>query len=237
MTTDSMRDEITALGCQSGKIAKHYPAGIDLANFAFQSRTASYGKPIILLTVARLVEKKGIAYALHAVARIAQHHPNLKYWVVGDGPLRESLGHLVSELGLSETVQMFGAKTDVEILQLLSKADLFLLPSITASDGDQDCSPIVLLEAQAAGVPVLSTIHCGIPEIVLDGESGYLVPERNVEALVTKIRYLIDRPQTWQEMGRNGRRFVERHFSSARLGDRLVEIYQGLLTDDVTAAT
>lgn len=236
VTTNSMRHEVIALGCPQDKIIKHYPAGIDLAKFVFRPRTARPGEPIILLTVARLVEKKGIAYALRAAAKAKQDYSNLEYWIVGEGPLREPLEVLVSELGLTETVRMFGAQTEAEVLRLLSQAHLFLLPSATGSDGDEDSSPIALLEAQAAGLPVLSTLHCGIPEIVLDGESGWLVPERDVDALAAKLCYLVERPQIWPKMGGKGRGFVEKYFSADRLSDRSVEIYQGLLTGELMQA-
>ncbi len=81
-------------------------------------------------------------------------------------------------------------------------------------------------EAQARGLPVLSTLHNGIPDGVLDGESGFLVPERDVDALAAKLSYLVEHPQNWTKMGQAGRTFVEKNYDINRLNDQLVEIYQ-----------
>ena len=131
-----------------------------------------------------------------------------------------------------------GFKTHDELQQLYADAHIFILSSVTSADGDKEGQGLVLQEAQAMGLPVLSTLHNGIPDGVLDGESGFLVPERDVDALAQKLNYLIEHPELWSEMGKAGRAFVEENFNIDKLNDRLVEIFQSLLhpeTDSKTA--
>ena len=112
------------------------------------------------------------------------------------------------------------------MVKLFQTSDIFMLPSITASDGDQEGTPVALMEAQAMGLPVLSTLHSGIPEIVRHGKSGYLVPERNAEALAERLEHLITHPQEWPLLGQEGRRIIMEHHDVSKLNRLLVEIYQ-----------
>ena len=123
-----------------------------------------------------------------------------------------------------------GGLEEDEILEVYRKAHIFVLPSVTASDGDSEGQALVLQEAQAAGIPVVSTFHNGIPDGVLNGESGFLVPERDVDALAEKLEYLIGHPEIWPEMGKCGREFVEKNYNIRRLNRRFAEIYQQLVS-------
>ena len=108
----------------------------------------------------------------------------------------------------------------------------FILASSTSRDGDMEGIPVVLMEAQACGMPVVSTLHSGIPEVVLDGESGVLVPEGDVDALTERLQYLVEHPELWPEMGRRGRKLVEQKYDIKMLNSRLVRIYEALLNDN-----
>jgi colanic acid/amylovoran biosynthesis glycosyltransferase len=110
----------------------------------------------------------------------------------------------------------------------MAEAHVFLLPSVIAADGDEEGTPTVLAEASCAGLPVLSTRHSGIPEMVLDGRTGFLVPERDVAALADRLEELLARPELWAEMGREGRRHVEAEFDVRKLNQRLVSLYAEL---------
>ena len=110
----------------------------------------------------------------------------------------------------------------------MNESHIFILSSITAKDGDQEGQGLVLQEAQAMGLPILSTYHNGIPEGVVDKKSGFLVPERDVDALADRLNYLIEHPNTWQDMGKTGREFVEKKYDIKKLNQKLVEIYQRL---------
>lgn len=229
VTTDSMLEQLEGLGCPKQNIIKHYPAGIDLHRIQFRYRSLDVTRPIRFLTVARLVEKKGITVALQALAKVKAQGYQIEYSIIGEGPLRRQIELLVSELKLQDAVTMHGAKNDLDVMSALLEADIFMLPSMTSSDGDEDPSPIALLEAQAAGLPILSTMHSGIPEIVRDGKSAYLVPEGDQAALADAVIELLNHPESWAGMGHQGRSLVESQFSSDMLGDRLAAIYQKML--------
>jgi colanic acid/amylovoran biosynthesis glycosyltransferase len=117
-----------------------------------------------------------------------------------------------------------------ECLKLYQEANIFILPSVTSDNEDQEGTPVVLMEAQAMGLPVISTFHSGIPEVVVEGKSGFLVPEKDVDALAEKLEGLIEHPEIWPEMGRYGRKFVEERYDIKKLNQQLVEIYQNLIS-------
>jgi colanic acid/amylovoran biosynthesis glycosyltransferase len=121
-------------------------------------------------------------------------------------------------------VQILGFKNRSEVRQLYRTAHIFLLPSVTARDGDREGSPVVLLEAQAAGLPVVATRHSAIPEIVADGQSGYLVPERDADALAARLRDLLANPARWAEFGRAGRAIIVENHDQRRHCDRLEQL-------------
>ena len=222
-----LREKLLALGCPPERTLLHR-IGVDTARFSFAPRTLAPGEPVRLMTTARLVEKKGLEYSIRAFALAAERHPGLRYRIVGDGPLRGRLQQLIAELGLGERVELAGWRSQEEVRRMYAEAHLFVLASVTAENGDEEGQGLVLQEAQAMGLPVICTRHNGFPEGVRDGESGLLVPERDVEALAAAITQLAACPERWPAMGRAGRAHVEAHFDNAALNDRLVEIYQSL---------
>jgi colanic acid/amylovoran biosynthesis glycosyltransferase len=223
-----LRDKLLAIGCPPERIGLHR-IGVDTDRFSFAPRTHTPGEPIRLLTTARLVEKKGLEYAIRAVAIAGARVPGLRYTIVGDGPLRERLQKLIAELGLGERVELAGWRNQDEVRRLYAESQLFCLASVTASDGDEEGQGLVLQEAQAMGLPVVCTRHNGFPEGMRDGESGLLVPERDVEALAAAIVELATHPERWPAMGRAGREHVEQHFDNDRLNDQLVAIYEDVV--------
>jgi len=220
------------LGCDQSKI-EILPVGLRISKFKFFPRGISKEGSIKILTVGRLVEKKGHKYAINAIANIISKYKNIKYIIAGDGPLRRDLEFQVESLGVSNYVEFLGAVDEDEVLKLYQQAHIFILPSVTASDGDMEGQALVLQEAQASGLPVISTFHNGIPEGVLDGKSGFLVPEKDVDALADRLEYLIEHPEIWPKMGREGRKFVEDKYDIQKLNGRLVEIYKRLIYREV----
>jgi colanic acid/amylovoran biosynthesis glycosyltransferase len=179
--------------------------------------------------VGRLVEKKGIEYAIRAVAKLHDQGCDLEYEIIGDGPLRATLQTLIRDLGVAGIVSLPGGKDRNGVIHSLQRADVFLAPSVRAEDGDEDGPANVLKEAMATGLPVVATQHGGIPELVQDGVSGFLVPERDADTLAERLAYLIDHPDAWGSMGRAGRAFVEQHFEKNVVLDELVDFYQQTL--------
>ncbi len=227
------KQSLIKLGCPPQKIVVHR-MGVDLSKFAFVPRRPRGDGAVHLLTVARLVEKKGIEYAIKAVAKVAQRHPQITYSVVGDGPLRAELASLIESLSVDGKIKLLGWRRQEEIVEFMKGADILLAPSVTSADGDQEGIPVALMEAMAQGLPVLSTWHSGIPELVQDGQSGFLVPERDAEALADRLEYLVEHPKLWAEMGKAGRDYVEKHYNINTLNDRLIQLYQRLLAGDLS---
>ena len=143
---------ILRLGCPPQKVEVHH-MGVDTARLTFRPRVGD-GGPMKLLSVARLVEKKGLGDAIAAVAALRDDGVPVRYRIVGDGPLRERLEGQVAELDLSDVVEMLGSKTQDEVHELLDDAHVLLAPSVTAENGDQEGIPVSIMEAMARGLPV-----------------------------------------------------------------------------------
>jgi colanic acid/amylovoran biosynthesis glycosyltransferase len=228
--SEEMKLRLIQLGCPQDKIKIHH-LGIDTRKFNITyNRQLTNGK-VRLITVGRLVEKKGIEYGIRAFSHLANQYPDLEYYIIGDGPMRQEIEQLIYELDLFMRVHMLGSKNQDDIIKLLMQSDIFIAPSITAKSGDMEGTPTVLMEAQALALPVLSTLHSGIPEVVLDGQSGYLVPEKDVEALTRKIEYMVKNPELRRKMGLVGRKQIDDQFNIYKLTNQLVEIYRDVCSN------
>lgn len=218
------------LGCDANKIVVH-GSGIDCSRFAFQPRNISNNGQIKVVTTGRLIEKKGIEYGIRAVAKVITQHPNLniEYNIIGVGCLQDYLQELIHSLNMSGKINLLGRKNQQEIIEILNTSHIFIAPSVTAKDGNQDAPVNTLKEAMAMGLPVIASLHGGIPELVQDNISGFLVPERDADAIAEKIMYLIEHQDVWLKIGKAARSFVEEHYEINKLNDQLVEIYQKLI--------
>jgi colanic acid/amylovoran biosynthesis glycosyltransferase len=221
--------KVEELGAPRGRLHK-LPVGLDPREIGFRERSLTPGEPVRLLTVGRLVAIKGHEYAIQAVAWLREQGRNIRYVIVGDGPLRKKLESLVKEQNAEEIVTLRGAADSAEVGRLLHEAHLFVLASVSI-EGDQEGQGLVLQEAQASGLPVVATQHGALPEGMLPGRSGFLVPERDVSALAERLGYLVDHPELWPEMGRQGRQFVEERYDIRRLNRRLIRLYKGVIQD------
>lgn len=222
------RQELIKLGCKEEKIVVHR-MGIDVSRVSFSPCIAQKDSTIRILTVARLVEKKGVEYGIQAVAKILRHYPSIEYKIAGDGPLKNDLSDLIDRLNVTKNVKLLGWKAQHEISELMSHAHIVLAPSVTGKDGDQEGIPVVLMEALARGIPVISTYHSGIPELVQDGETGFLAHERDTDGLAAKLEHLIKHPDLRKEMGLKGQEHVRRNHDINMLNEQLVEIYRRVL--------
>jgi colanic acid/amylovoran biosynthesis glycosyltransferase len=225
--SEFVRKRLTTAGCPAEKVQK-FKLGTNLKRFSFKERTADSSGAIRLITIARLTEKKGLEYSIRAVAKLSQRFAKLEYNIVGDGDLRAELTQLIEALGVASTVHLLGWKTQEEVQVLLDRSHVFVLASVESRNGDIEGLPLVLQEAQAMGLPVVCTRHSGIPEGILEGKSGFLVPERDVDALAERLGDVVSRPEAWPEMGRQGRAFVETEHDLDERNDALVELYRQL---------
>ena len=215
------RATLRRYGFDDAKIVT-YRHVIAVADIPFRERRFD-GEHLRLVSVARLVEKKGLEFGIRAAVALQARNPHLRveYQIVGDGPLAGALGALVRELKAEDTVRLLGARTTPEVLACLGESDVFLLPSLMEQAG------YVLLEAQATGLPVVATRVGGVPEMVREGRSAVLVSPGDAEALTAALQGLLDRPETWGPMGREGRAHVEAQHDLERLKPRLAEILRG----------
>lgn len=220
------RDRLLALGAPPANVQVHR-MGVDLADLPFVARSGPVRE---LLHVGRLVEKKGATVLLHALALCREAAPaaDLRLTIIGTGPLETSLREQAVTLSLQSNVAFLGARPHAEVRERLRKADIFVLPSLTAADGDMEGVPVALMEAMAAGVPVVSTQHSGIPELITHGVSGLLAAEGDAFDLAQQLLRAVRDEAGRVAMACEARRVVEREFSQARLHDVLHARISGL---------
>jgi colanic acid/amylovoran biosynthesis glycosyltransferase len=201
--------------------------GVDLDQLRMRATARQPIDPLRVLSVARLTEKKGLEYALAAVT---QARSNIAYTIIGTGPLDKPLRELAS--AKSVAVHFAGQQPQHKVFDALEQADVFLLPSVTAADGDMEGVPVVLMEAMAKGVIVVATRHSGIPELIDDGVSGLLVAERDAAA----IAHALDRVAAGEidvaRMRTEARQKVESKFDNAVLDRELIHICRSLKPQD-----
>jgi colanic acid/amylovoran biosynthesis glycosyltransferase len=175
------------LGCDEDKVIVHHSA-INCSQFFFKKRKKIKRKhgDIQLVSVSRLVQKKGLEYAIQAVAQVAQWYKNIHFTIVGSGHLRNSLQELVKKLKIENKVTFYGWGTHEQVADILNKSHIFLLPSITASNGDEEGIANALKEAMAMGLISVATWHAGTPELIENEVSGFLVAEKNSNELADK---------------------------------------------------
>ena len=186
--------------------------GMDLANFAGASPRPSAGAPVEILSVGRLVEFKGFEYLIEACEQLRQRSIQFHCEIVGDGRLREKLRQLIAELRLEGWITLAGALPQDCVLDKLRGCDIFALASTTDDNGASDIFPTVILEAMASARPVVATTLAGIPESVVDKETGLLVPAGESGLLADALEALCRDSELRARFGRAGRLRVEQHF-------------------------
>jgi colanic acid/amylovoran biosynthesis glycosyltransferase len=233
--SEFFRKSLMALGCPPEKVLVQH-SGIDVTAFPFRGIQQPDPTRLKLLSVGRLVEKKGFSTVLEAVAALVSRYPGLEYTIVGAGPLRERLLQKARILGIDERVSLPGALNREAIRDLLVQSDVMISASVTAPNGDQDGPVNVLKEAMAIGLPVIATAHGGIPELVQDGVTGLLVPEGDAKALSDGVEKLIRDPALLHLLATNARREVARHWDNAALTRQLMSFYLSLANKKADAA-
>lgn len=210
VASEFMRRQTERLGCPPDRI-RCIPFGLDADRFAFAPRSWRPGQTLRVLSVARLVEQKGLARGILAVAALRQSGIDVQYSIVGDGPLRAELERTAATCGVADVVQFAGAQTRDQVIEHFARHHLFLFPCTRVAAGDEEGQGIVLLEAQACGLPILATRHGGIPENVDEGRSALIVDDDD-EAFRAGLQHLVGDAGRWPEMGQAGRLHVQQHF-------------------------
>jgi glycosyltransferase involved in cell wall biosynthesis len=219
--SDAIRQRAISYGIPEQKISLCYP-GVDTSRFAPAAPPITNRQHRVLF-VGRLVEKKGCEYLIRAFVHVQQKVPDAFLMIVGDGDLRRELQELALKLGVR--AQFRGALTAAEVAQELQMARVFCLPSVRAANGDAEGFGIVLLEAQASGVPVVSSALGGATEGIDDGVTGFAFAERDVETLASRIIALLTDNALAQSMAVAGPNFVAQNFDLRRCVESLQQLY------------
>ena len=195
----------------SSKIQRIYN-GIQPADFD-KARPFEVGKVPRIISVGRCIEKKGYGDLIDACALLRERGCAFECTIVGGGPMEEGLRVRIEAEGLAGTVRLAGPQPQEEVRRLLAEADLFVLACVTESGGGMDNLPTVIAEAMASGLPVVSTRLAGVPEMVVEGETGLLVDERQPVALAEAMQRILNDPETGKAFGREGKAVVDAKFS------------------------
>lgn len=225
--SESLHSALIGLACDSEKIEVQR-TGIPLEQFPFRERilpSRSRGSHWQLVQAGRLIEKKGLSVTLRAFAVFLKKYPNAKLTIAGEGPLLNELQQLARELNIAEHVSFTGFISQEELRGIYYRSHIFLHPSQTGHDGNQEGIPNSMLEAMATGLPVFATEHGGIPEAVENGVSGVLVPERDHKALGQALLDAAEDPGFLSRIARAGADVVGDNFDLEKQARRLEEIY------------
>lgn len=226
-----MAASVGRLGCPAHKLRVHH-LGVRLGELPFRPRTWRPGELLRVLIAASFREKKGIPYAIQALGRLRAHTP-LEITIIGDADAdprsqaeKARICDAVATCGLASSVRFMGYQPRQSLLEEAYRHHVFLSPSVTASDGDTEGgAPIALIEMAATGMPVVSTRHADIPEVLGD---GLLAAERDVDGLVARLQELIDAPGSWESRAAINRARMESEFDAAIQGKTLAAIYARL---------
>jgi len=220
----SIAERLIELDCDPDKIRLNR-TGIPLEEFPYTERKFPVDGKWTLVQACRLVRKKGLPTALRAFARFAESFPKSRFVIAGEGPLRQELEELVGRLDLKSAVIFAGFLNQSELRDLFETAHVFVHPSELPPDSNQEGVPNSMLEAMASGLPVVATLHGGIPEAVTDGLNGFLVPERNHEMLANSLCKMVENRARWIGMGAAASQTVAAEFAQPRQIEALESAY------------
>ena len=202
------------------------PIGVDATIFKPIKTEREIKTPVKLITVARLVDLKGVEYGIQVLKKLIDNKHDVIYTIVGEGPEEERLKDLCDTMGIANQVHFLGIKSQPEIKNLLEDHHLFLMTSTIDKEGRREAFGVVSLEAQAMGLPVVGFNSGGFPETLIDGKTGFLVPDRDVEAMAKAVEKLINDSELFLQMSKQARQHVVENFSFEKTTKRYLELYE-----------
>ena len=209
-------DYLKALTSRPDRVHCNYH-GIDLGLFSSDSQRFNPLPPYTLLSVARIIEKKGLPTVYHALRRLADRGVDFVHNLIGDGEQRDRILALIADLNLEKRCRWLGTLSHDQVLEQFRASDCFVLGCEIADNGDRDGIPNVLVESLAMGVPAVSTRVSAIPEILIDGDTGLTVEEKDPEALADAVQRILTDAGLRRRIIENGSGFVAEHFDNRRL--------------------
>jgi colanic acid/amylovoran biosynthesis glycosyltransferase len=222
------------LGCPKDKIRVHH-LGIEVGSIRYAPRVLRQDEPLRVLIAGSFTEKKGIPYGIKALGEIGKETP-VALTIIGDamrGPKEKmKIMQVLEESGLRSKTRLLGYQPHRRLFEEAYKHHLFLSPSVTAQSGDTEGgAPVSIIEMAATGMPVVSTTHCDIPEVLNYGEDSWLAQERDIDGLVSIIRKWLDRTDKWPEFLAHARSHIETEYDAVKQGQRLGKIYRYFCSD------
>jgi colanic acid/amylovoran biosynthesis glycosyltransferase len=232
-----MAEQLVGMGCPESKVAVFH-LGVATATIPYEPRHWRPGEPLRVLIAATFREKKGIPYALEALAQLRRVVP-VQATIIGDAAWfpssrqeKQRILEIIQNSGLAPTTTLLGFQPHSVLFEVAYNHHVFISPSVVASDGDDEGgAPIAIIEMIATGMPVVSTVHCDIPEVVRYGVENWLVGERDAAGLLDRLLWLIRHPERWEKMLGAGRRHVEQEYDAVEQGRKLEKTYRELLGD------
>jgi len=230
-----MKRSLVKLGCPPDRILVHH-LGVNTHEVKFRPRSWRPGETLRVLIAGTFREKKGIPYALEALGRL-RNDIHLAITIIGDASddpasynEKQRILEVIDEQQLTDRTRLLGFRSYDFLLDEAYRNHVFLSPSVTASDGDTEGgAPVVLIDMAATGMPIVSTRHCDIPEVIQDGITGFLAEERDVEGLADCLKELVQRQDEWERMTQAGRERMEKDFDAQKQAEKLAQIYQKIL--------
>lgn len=219
-----MQSQLISLGCPLNKL-KYLCYGIDTSIFNFAKHSHH---PATFVSCGRFVEKKAPELVIKAFAIVLRKTPNSKLVMIGDGELLERCKNLTHELKIASAIEFTGALTQPQIAERFKAATVFIQHSITTPQNDSEGTPLTIMEAMASGLPVITTKHGGIPDVIQHKETGLLVNEGDVAAMANEMIYLIENPQFAKELGEAAARYISTHHTLNRYTQQLYELIESV---------
>ncbi len=220
VVSNKMKSDLIQLGADENKITLN-PCGVDTEHFV-GAQPEKQGP--VFLTVGRFVEKKAPYLNIVAFAKVVAEHPEARLRMIGSGPLLGICKDLVFTLGLSDSVKFLGECTHDQVKEEMLKARAYIQHSIQASDGDCEGTPVSVMEAQSIGLPVISTRHAGIVDVVDHDDTGFLVDEKDVNGMADYMIKVIEDRELSSRMGYSGRQKIKNNYSMKKSIDRLAAV-------------
>lgn len=203
-----MKNKLLSVGVVESKLC-HLVYG---PNRIFETVNPDYSSTQIC-SVGRLVDKKAPYYLVLLMKEVVKEFPNSKLNIVGEGALSNMLKNLIKYFGLENNVQMLGVQSPEQVRGVMSESCCYLQHSITAESGDMEGTPLSVLESSSAGLPVVSTIHAGIPDVILQNETGLLVEEHDLQGMIENVLKLLRDPEEARRLGVNGKERIKNKFT------------------------
>ena len=208
-------------GTMAARVQRIYN-GLDLERFPYR---APQDRPPRVVFVGRLVEKKGLSYLVEACALLVGRGYRFDCQIIGAGEFEAELRAQIERLGLQRTVELLGPRPQREVVNMVQGASAIAAPCIVGTDGNRDGLPTVLLEAMALGTPCVSTDVTGIPEVIRDGKTGLMVPQRDPATLASALERLLANPSLRVELATRARRLIEKEFDIHRNAARIRDTF------------